>query len=380
MSKYHSPINKRKNNIIFSPTNSNYNSNATTLSSSHSRLQRKIYTLSPTNNNIIKNSNIYNEIKRIFDEGKYKKIEKKGKIEKKRASIFHIKNKNKINLPELKIDNLNKVNKFKHPNLTKHNHLNNFLLRSIDNENDEKNFIINSKKKEELNDDYYKINNIKLKNQTNARLKRFENYKNLHIYEAKFLDGEQNLDKKMKRDIENINIHVKYKKKKKKKSRNIFKNFNLDYLQSERLYNKTKIEHEKYFKNKITEQGFTLSRNLTLLKNEDVESMDSDDEDNDNKNNEVKIPILFKNNLYHTIELYKILKSAKDLNCIGNNDEDDDEVDIDNVNKFKQERNELEYKVAVLAKDKKIPKYLKGKLNSTTINKFKGVTGKLFGT
>ena len=147
MSKYHSPLNERK--INFSPTNSNFNSNTTTLSSSHSRLQRKIYTLSPANNNIIKNSNIYNEIKRIFDEGKYKKVEKKGKIERKRASIFHLKNKdkNKINLPELKLDNFNKVIKFKHPNLTKHNHLNNFLLRSIDNENDEKNFIINSKKK-----------------------------------------------------------------------------------------------------------------------------------------------------------------------------------------------------------------------------------------
>jgi len=378
MLKYHSPLNERKNN--FSPSNSNYNSNTTTLSSSHSRVQRKIYTLSPVNNNIIKNSNIYNEIKRIFDEGKYKKIEKKGKIERKRASIFHLKNKdkNKINLPELKLDNFNKVIKFKHPNLTKHNHLNNFLLRSIDNENDEKNFIINSKKKEELNDDYYKLNNIKLKNQINARLKRFENYKNLHIYEAKILDDEENLDKKMKRDIENINIHVKYKKKIKKKSRNYIKNINLDYLQSERLYNKAKLEHEKFFKNKITEQGLSLCRNLTLLKNEDVESMDSEDEKSNNK--EVQTPILFKNNLYHTIELYKILKVAKDLNCVGNNDEDDDEVDIDNVNKFKQERNEIEYKVVVLAKDKKIPKYLKGKLNSTTINKFKGATGKLFGT
>jgi hypothetical protein len=380
MSRFNSPLNERNPKKFFSPSP---NSNTTTLSSTISRTQRKIYTLSPnTNNNIIKNSNIYNEIKRIFNEGKFKKIEKKGKIQLKRASIFHIKlkDKNKIKLPELKIDNLNKIKKFKSPNLIKHNHLNNFLLRSIGEENDEKNFIVNSKKKEELNDEYYKINNQNLQNQTKARLKRFENYKNLHVFDAKYLDSEQNLEKKMKREIDNINIHVKYNKKKKKnKSRNLNKNVDLNYVKSERNYRITKNEHEKYFKNKITEQGLTLSRNLTLLKNELVESMSDSDEDDDD-NSELKTPILFKNNLYHTIDLYKILKLAKELNCIGNNDEDDDEVDIDNVNKFKQERNEIEYKVVVLAKDKKIPKYLKSKLNSTTINKFKGATGKLFGT
>ena len=372
-------IKKIPSNLIFSDYNTiSYNS----------KREGKIFSLSPSHKNL-KNKNIYNRIKELFIEGKYKKKYINGKKLLKRNSIFHVlnNNKNTKKLPDLKLE-IFQNSKTIIPKLTRQKDLNNYILRDFGNENF--NFIYNIKKKEELNDNFYNIKYKQLENRTKQRLIKFENHKQNSVYDAKVLDYLLQKNKKSKNNNKRNNSKILFQNT---KSRNIQNDFN--YINSEKLYSSVKKKHENYLKSKIKEQAKFLSKNLTYLKNEEVKNIESSNEeieieinsDNNEKNENIKKsdlkkqkykkPELFKNNLFHTIDLYKIIKNAKELNSMGN--DDDNDLNNDNIRIFKKERREIEYKIAKLSKDKSCPDYLKIKLKNKTIEKFNGATGKYFG-
>ena len=377
-------IKKIPSNLIFSDYNTiSYNSNR------KKKKQRKIFSLSPSHKNL-KNKNIYNKINELFIEGKFKKKIVNGKKLLKRNSIFHILNNDKKTkkLPDLKLE-LIQNSKTIIPKLIRQKDMNNYILRDFGNENF--NFVNNIQKKEVMNDNFYKIKNKRLENRTKQRLIKFENHKQNSVYDAKVLDYLLQKNRKSKNNVKRKDSKILIQNK---KSRNIQNEFN--YINSEKLYCSIKKKHENYLKSKIKEQGIFLSKNLTFLKNEEVKNIESSNDEiemeinsdsneknekiikkSDSKKQKYKKPELFKNNLYHTIDLYKIIKIAKDLNSMGN--DDDNDLNNDNIKLFKKERKEIEYKIAKLSKDKSCPVYLKIKLKNKTIEKFNGATGKYFG-
>ena len=345
--------------------------------------------MSPSHKNL-KNKNIYNKINELFIEGKFKKKIINGKKLLKKNSIFHILNNDKKTkkLPDLKLEFFQN-SKTIIPKLIRQKDMNNYILRDFGNENF--NFINNIQKKEVMNDNFYKIKNKKLENKIKQRLIKFENHKQNSVYDAKVLDYLFQKNRNLKKNVKRNDSKILFQNK---KSRNIQNEFN--YINSEKLYCSIKKKHENYLKSKIKEQGIFLSKNLTFLKNEEVKNIESSNDeiemeinsDNNEKNEKIikksdsqkqkyKKPELFKNNLYHTIDLYKIIKIAKDLNSMGN--DDDNDLNNDNIKLFKKERKEIEYKIAKLSKDKSCPDYLKIKLKNKTIEKFNGATGKYFG-
>ncbi len=377
-------IKKIPSSLIFSDFNTiSYNSNR------EKKKQRNIFSLSPSHKNL-KNKNIYNKINELFIEGKFKKKIINGKKLLKKNSIFHILNNDKKTkkLPDLKLEFFQN-SKTIIPKLIRQKDMNNYILRDFGNENF--NFINNIQKKEVMNDNFYKIKNKKLENKIKQRLIKFENHKQNSVYDAKVLDYLFQKNRNLKKNVKRNDSKILFQNK---KSRNIQNEFN--YINSEKLYCSIKKKHENYLKSKIKEQGIFLSKNLTFLKNEEVKNIESSNDeiemeinsDNIEKNEKIikksdsqkqkyKKPELFKNNLYHTIDLYKIIKIAKDLNSMGN--DDDNDLNNDNIKLFKKERKEIEYKIAKLSKDKSCPDYLKIKLKNKTIEKFNGATGKYFG-
>ena len=120
---------------------------------------------------------------------------------------------------------------------------------------------------------------------------------------------------------------------------------------------------------------------MTNLNNNDYVEISSESEDNNNNNNNenkfvVKKSVLYKNNLYHSINLMKILKENKNLTSFNNNNNSDESNN--SIIEYKKEKNLIDLSIAKILKDEK-PKFLKSKLNLKTNQKFNGISGKYFG-
>ena len=355
-------LSKNSNNISINNNNNNLN----TISSTKTSFNKSYTKRNNFNQTKTDRTQILSLIKSIEDEdNKNKTLIINGKKIRKKKSIFHVlpqrdkKFKLKSNFLLEKEKNIKEIL----PYLTKHSTVNNYLIRDLGDENNY-DFIEKSYKKEKINEQFYILKDKQIHQKTQKILKRFYDYKNLNFLDAAFLDIENN-----------------HKNSKKKNKINKKRSISEYYEKSERIYEKIKREKYKNLKKIIKEKGKNLSKKLTNLNNNDyVEISSESEDDNNNNNNEnkfvVKKSVLYKNNLYHSINLMKILKENKNLTSFNNNNNSDESNN--SIIEYKKEKNLIDLSIAKILKDEK-PKFLKSKLNKKTNQKFNGISGKYFG-
>ncbi len=365
------------NNISINNNNTNFNTISNTTKTSFNKSYSKRNNFNQTQQKSIDRTQILSLIKSIENED-YENNNKiliiNGKKLLKKKSIFHVlpqKDKKFHLKSNILLENNKKVNEIL-PYLTKHSTVNNYLIRDLGNEKNSSDFIEKSYKKEKINEQFYLLREKEIQKKTEKILKRFNDYKNLNYLDAAFLNSDNNNNK-------NDNSNKKNKFSKIKKKRSISEN----YEKSERIYEKIKKEKYKNLKKLFQEKGKILSKKLTNLNNNDyveINSSDSEENNNNIKNNEnendfvVKKSVLYKNNLYHSINLMKILKENKNLINTNNNSDESNNSIIE----YKKEKDLIELSMAKILKDEK-PKFLKVKMNIKTNKKFNGISGKYFG-
>ena len=365
------------NNISINNNNTNFNTISNTTKTSFNKSYSKRNNFNQTQQKSIDRTQILSLIKSIENED-YENNNKiliiNGKKLLKKKSIFHVlpqKDKKFHLKSNFLLENNKKVNEIL-PYLTKHSTVNNYLIRDLGNEKNSSDFIEKSYKKEKINEQFYLLREKEIQKKTEKILKRFNDYKNLNYLDAAFLNSDNNNNKN-----DNSNKKNKFSKIKKKRSISEY------YEKSERIYEKIKKEKYKNLKKLFQEKGKILSKKLTNLNNNDyveINSSDSEENNNNIKNNEnendfvVKKSVLYKNNLYHSINLMKILKENKNLINTNNNSDESNNSIIE----YKKEKDLIELSMAKILKDEK-PKFLKVKMNIKTNKKFNGISGKYFG-
>ena len=366
------------NNISINNNNTNFNTISNTTKTSFNKSYSKRNNFNHTQQKSIDRTQILSLIKSIENED-YENNNKiliiNGKKLLKKKSIFHVlpqKDKKFHLKSNFLLENNKKINEIL-PYLTKHSTVNNYLIRDLGNEKNSSDFIEKSYKKEKINEQFYLLREKEIQKKTEKILKRFNDYKNLNYLDAAFLNSDNNNNKS-----DNSNKKNKFSKIKKKRS------ISENYEKSERIYEKIKKEKYKNLKKLFQEKGKILSKKLTNLNNNDyVEINSSDSEENNNNNNKnnenendfvVKKSVLYKNNLYHSINLMKILKENKNLINTNNNSDESNNSIIE----YKKEKDLIELSMAKILKDEK-PKFLKVKMNIKTNKKFNGISGKYFG-
>ena len=365
------------NNISINNNNTNFNTISNTTKTSFNKSYSKRNNFNQTQQKSIDRTQILSLIKSIENED-YENNNKiliiNGKKLLKKKSIFHVlpqKDKKFHLKSNFLLENNKKVNEIL-PYLTKHSTVNNYLIRDLGNEKNSSDFIEKSYKKEKINEQFYLLREKEIQKKTEKILKRFNDYKNLNYLDAAFLNSDNNNNKS-----DNSNKKNKFSKIKKKRS------ISENYEKSERIYEKIKKEKYKNLKKLFQEKGKILSKKLTNLNNNDyveINSSDSEENNNNIKNNEnendfvVKKSVLYKNNLYHSINLMKILKENKNLINTNNNSDESNNSIIE----YKKEKDLIELSMAKILKDEK-PKFLKVKMNIKTNKKFNGISGKYFG-
>ena len=365
------------NNISINNNNTNFNTISNTTKTSFNKSYSKRNNFNQTQQKSIDRTQILSLIKSIENED-YENNNKiliiNGKKLLKKKSIFHVlpqKDKKFHLKSNILLENNKKINEIL-PYLTKHSTVNNYLIRDLGNEKNSSDFIEKSYKKEKINEQFYLLREKEIQKKTEKILKRFNDYKNLNYLDAAFLNSDNNNNKN-----DNSNKKNKFSKIKKKRSISEY------YEKSERIYEKIKKEKYKNLKKLFQEKGKILSKKLTNLNNNDyveINSSDSEENNNNIKNNEnendfvVKKSVLYKNNLYHSINLMKILKENKNLINTNNNSDESNNSIIE----YKKEKDLIELSMAKILKDEK-PKFLKVKMNIKTNKKFNGISGKYFG-
>ena len=301
---------------------------------------------------------------------KFKKKQKiyKGKLIERRQSIFHL-SKEKKEKPLKKLKNYHFIQKpinlkISLPHLTKRDKMNNYIIRDYKSENDP-DYLKYISKREDLDDKYEELKQKILSNNSQKMKNKFEKIKNRKILDNILLPSDYDLSDKNK------------------KSRNKTINIEKFFTTSENIYKKEKNKYISKIKSRIKEQGKVLSQQIENLKKDIVIDMDKCSNTINNENN-IKLPFddsnmpkLISDNLIHRINLKRVINDSKNIYRVINEDEND--LGMDNMELFKEERRKMEFNYIRIIGNKKPPKFIKSKVRTNTEKLFHSLSGNFFG-
>jgi hypothetical protein len=90
-----------------------------------------------------------------------------------------------------------------------------------------------------------------------------------------------------------------------------------------------------------------------------------------------KMPKLIADNLIHNINIKRVIKDSKNIYRVINEDEND--LGMDNMELFKEERRKMEFNYIRIIGNKKPPKFIKSKVRTNTEKLFHSLSGNFFG-
>ena len=218
-------------------------------------------------------------------------------------------------------------------------------------------FIISSKRNHTLFNSYYKLNRVIKRLYTDRSSKSKKNDDTSKNKEP----SENNLSPKSPNKV-----ILDYCDKNKNNSTNLFLHNGL----YNNLYKEKMKKYRKFLKDKINLRGKNFSNQIAMM---EIERGKYTQDLFDIENQKKKLPKLNYNNLIYQIKLKNIvINSFKSMRLLS---EDDEDLGIDNPEKFKELRNENENNMFKILKQEDIPKCIKVRFHKSTLEKYHSARG-----
>ena len=179
---------------------------------------------------------------------------------------------------------------------------------------------------------------------------------------------------KLLMEMKNKNKNNETKQKKKKITSPIDK-----YKFSNKLYNASMNEYNRYKRKKQYMRGKNFSKQIALI-NKEKEKLGiiETENDDDEPKTERGLPKLMIPNLLFHIEYKDIFKNS--FNTLRVFEEGDQDLDLDDLNKIKKSIKDYEVEMIKVLKQNNNLNYIKKRFNKTTVGKFQSTKGIYFGS